>query len=87
MRNRSAVESHTVFLIKHNEVDNLLAAHLEPMSTRVKMHLKPASFSEQTTELNKLCRSFASVPTTWMLAELLRGTVPIHFPGRVKICY
>ncbi len=77
-------ESHTVFLIKRNEVDDPLGAYLEPISTDVKMQIKPAFFSQQTNELYKLYRTFASVPTTGVLAELLRETVPIDFPDRVE---
>ena len=54
-------ESHTIFIIKRNDVDDLTKAYLEPISANAKMQLMMAFNSLQQFKRTKLYHTFASV--------------------------
>ena len=64
-------ESHALFIVRRNKVEDLQAAYLAPISANVKARLMVTIDTLQRLEQINLYRNFASVPPTRAVAGLL----------------
>ena len=64
-------DSHTVFIVRRHEVDNLARAYLEPRSANVERNLMTAINKLQQFEQVNLYHAFASVDSTKAVARLM----------------
>jgi hypothetical protein len=64
------IKSHTIFMVRRNNVDNLRKAHLEPISATVEMQIMSTLNELQQLRRIELYKTFASVDSTRIIAGL-----------------
>ncbi|KAF8489067.1 hypothetical protein F5888DRAFT_1872903 [Russula emetica] len=78
-------ESHTIFIIRRNEVDDLEEAYLEPISANVKMQLMIAIDTMQQSKRIDMYHAFASVTAARAVASLVYD-LTIEFCRHIRRC-